>query len=168
VRPFAQALEALDASSAPDMAAALEEGLEVEIEIAAEAGAEVLRVGPEHIEVRREPAEGTAFAYEPPFGISLELELTPELKRQGFVREFVHQAQMLRRELGLEVTDRVVVRVGGGGDAVDALREYEDYVTEELLATSVDHADAGAGKTITVDGTQLSVSLEKVREEESV
>ena len=81
VRPFAQALEALDAAAVADIAATLEEGHRGRDRPGADG--DKVRVGPEHVEIRREPAEGTAFAYEPPFGVSLDLEITPELRREG-------------------------------------------------------------------------------------
>ena len=125
VRAFAAYLEGLDAQTCTDVAETLEQGMEVDIELD---DGERFASSPEHVEIRREPAEGTAFAYEPPFGISLDLEITPKLRREGLVREFVHQAQIVRREAGLEVTDRITVAVAGPDDALAALREHTDYV----------------------------------------
>jgi len=159
VRGFAKALEALTPEDAQQMAATLEEGLDVEIETADAS----LRVNYEHIEIRREPAEGTAFAYEAPFGVSLDLQVTPELRREGIAREFVHQVQMLRRELGLEVTDRVAIVVQGADEVIAALGEHNDYVTEELLATGVDEheLDPEQTRTLSVEGAEIRVGVRK-------
>ncbi|MCA1830954.1 MAG: DUF5915 domain-containing protein, partial [Actinobacteria bacterium] len=160
VRDLARALQSLSVEEADEMASTLEQGLEVEIAID---GAEPLRIGPEHIEIRREPAEGTAFAYEPPFGVSLDLEITPELRREGLAREFVHHVQTVRREGGLEVTDRVSLAVTGPQEVLDALQEYEPYIKDELLATSVGYAagELDGGKSVNVDGTPVSVLVTK-------
>ncbi|MEX2537716.1 MAG: isoleucine--tRNA ligase [Actinomycetota bacterium] len=164
VRDLAKALEALDAQATAELATKLDEGSVVEIELA---DGQKLQVAPELIEIRREPAEGTAFAYEPPFGVSLDLAVTPELRREGMAREFVHQAQSVRRDLGLEVTDRVHVVVAGPPEVEEALREYEEYVAEELLATDVQFAaTAGEGsRTIDVDGDPVSLVLGKTEAE---
>jgi isoleucyl-tRNA synthetase len=164
VRDLAKALEALDAQATAETAAKLDEGSVVEIELA---DGQQLQVSPELVEIRREPAEGTAFAYEPPFGVSLDLAVTSELRREGMAREFVHQAQSVRRDLGLEVTDRVHVVVAGPPEVEEALREYEEYVAEELLATDVQFAaTAGEGsRTIDVDGNPVSLVLRKTEAE---
>jgi isoleucyl-tRNA synthetase len=160
VGALARAMQALSDDQAADMAGTLEEGSDVEIET--EEGP--LRVNLEHVEIRREPAHGTAFAYEAPFGVSLDLEVTPELRREGFAREFVHQVQSLRRELGLEVTDRVALVVEGSDDVVQALREHSTYVTEELLATELGFGtpDGDQARTVSVDGTDVRVGVRKV------
>jgi isoleucyl-tRNA synthetase len=166
VRPFAQALEALDTSAIAEMAATLEQGLEVDVDLPS---GQTVRVGPEHIEIRREPAEGTAFAYEPPFGVSLDLEISAELRREGLVREFVHAVQVVRRDAGLEVTDRVDLTVAGADEVLAALREHEDYIAEELLANNIvigpPETPDGEARTVTIDvlgeGAELRVLLKK-------
>jgi isoleucyl-tRNA synthetase len=163
VRALASYLGGLDAQTCADVAVTLEDGLEVEIDLPAEDGStETVRLGPEHVEIRREPAEGTVFAYEPPFGISLDLEITPELRREGLAREFVHQVQLLRRNAGLEVTDRIALVAAGSGDAIDALREHEEYIAEEVLAVDVTiGGETEGGHTVSIDGIDVSVKLTK-------
>jgi isoleucyl-tRNA synthetase len=155
VSAFARALSALPPDEAAALASALEQGDEVEIE--------TLRVAVEHVEIRREPAAGTAFAYEAPFGVSLDLEITPDLRREGLAREFVHQAQALRRDLGLDITDRIELAVAGPDEILHALREYEDYVTEELLASAlrIGETEGEGARALSVDGTQVSVTARK-------
>jgi isoleucyl-tRNA synthetase len=169
VRQLATYLSSLDAATCSDVATTLEDGLEVEVDLPSEDGtsSEAVRISPDHVEIRREPAEGTVFLYEAPFGISVDLEITPELRHEGFVREFVHLVQGMRREEGLEVSDRIELVVAGPDEALAALREHEDYVAEELLAVKIDVGGqlAGEPKRMSVDGTELSVSLRKATEQ---
>jgi isoleucyl-tRNA synthetase len=159
VGALAKAFGAMAADEAAALALSLEQGDEVDVDVG---DGETVRVNVEHVEIRREPAEGTAFAYETPFGVSLDLEITPDLRREGLAREFVHQVQSLRRELGLEVTDRIELAVSGPDEVLTALREYEDYVSEELLATALRIGEAGeAAKTLSVDGTEVAVAAKK-------
>jgi isoleucyl-tRNA synthetase len=162
VGALGRALAELSAEDASTLAFALEQGEESNVSLA---DGETLRVNLDHVEIRREPAEGTAFAYEAPFGVSLDLEITPDLRREGLAREFVHQVQSLRRQLGFEVTDRIELTVAGPDEVLIALREYADYVSEELLATSLRVGDAHApeaAQTLAVDGTEIAVSAKKV------
>jgi isoleucyl-tRNA synthetase len=160
VRDLASSLEALDAEACANLAAQLDEGMEIEIELS---DGEKLRASPEHVEIRREPAEGTAFAYEPPFGVSLDLTITPDLRREGLVREFVHQAQTVRRDQGLEVTDRIRLAVVAPDEIIQALREHSDYVAEELLATDLEFPGSPpeGSRTIDVEGSAVSISISK-------
>jgi isoleucyl-tRNA synthetase len=159
VRPLAQALEALAPDDATRLAGTLEDGSDVEVET--EAGP--VRVNIELVDIRREPAEGTAFAYESPFGVSLDLNVSPELRSEGIAREFVHQVQTVRRDLGLDVTDRIAIVVQGPDDVIASLKNHTDYVTEELLATGIGHEDPGAEgtHTIAIDGTEVTVAVRK-------
>lgn len=162
VRDLASALSKLSAEEIDEMAQTLENGMDVELAVE---GNEPLMVAPEYVEIRREPAEGTAFAYEPPFGVSLDLEITPELKAEGIAREIVHQVQNVRRDNGLDVTDRISLAVAGPQEVLDALQDYEVYVKEELLAESISYASGEAledWKTVGVDGADVSVLVTKL------
>ncbi len=160
VRELAKSLEALDSQACAELAAKLDEGADIDIEVT---DGENLRISPEHIEIRREPAEGTAFAYEPPFGVSLDLTITTELRREGLAREFVHQVQTVRRDIGLDVTDRITLSVVASDELKEALREHDTYVAEELLATDFEFPEsAGEGwRTIEVEGAEVAVSITK-------
>jgi isoleucyl-tRNA synthetase len=161
VRALQNALQRLGADEAGEIASRLEHGME--IELAVEDG-EPLVVGPEHVDIRREPAENTAFAYEPPFGVSLDLEITDELRREGIAREFVHQVQNARRDSGLDVTDRISLAVAGPPPTIEALQEHEDYICDEVLATSISYAEGGGAEgwsRVHVDDAELAVHITK-------
>jgi isoleucyl-tRNA synthetase len=159
VPALARALQALDVEGAEALASSLEEGEEIDIDT--DEGP--VRVNIEYVEIRREPAEGTAFAYESPFGVSLDLEVTPELRREGLAREFVHQLQAVRRELGLDVTDRVAVVAHGPDDVLQSLREHSDFITDELLASSLDlrEPEADQARVLSLDDAEIRVGVRK-------
>jgi isoleucyl-tRNA synthetase len=160
VQDLAKYFSSLDEQTTADVVTTLEEGIEVDVD---PGNGELMRVGPDHVEIRREPAEGTAFAYEAPFGVSLDLDITPDLRREGLVREFVHQVQLVRRDLGLDVTDRISLAISGPEELLAAVREHEEYLAEELLATTVEFGVASEGsRTVSVDGSEANVSLAKV------
>ena len=159
VGALARALEQLGAEESEALATSLEEGDEMDIET--DQGP--IRISVELVEIRREPAEGTAFAFEAPFGVSLDLEITPDLRREGLAREFVHQIQSVRRELGLDVTDRIVLAVQGTDEAMTALQNHSGYITEELLCSVLDvrEPEAEAARTLNLDGTELRVEVQR-------
>ena len=75
------------------------------------------------------------------------MELDDELRREGLAREIVHAVQNARRESGLEVTDRIELRLAGDAELLDAARAHEAYVAGETLATSVSYDGAEAPAT---------------------
>lgn len=76
--------------------------------------------------------------------VGLDTELTEELIMEGYVRDLVRGIQNLRKECGLEVTDRIKLFVSYSGEASssDALKKaftmFKDYISEETLSTFAD------------------------------
>jgi len=83
--------------------------------------------------------EGFAIAQNGALSIALDTALDDELVREGRVRELVHRINAMRREMGLELTDRIVVTLGP--EEAD-LAEYENWIKEETLALEVRVGDA--------------------------
>ncbi len=71
--------------------------------------------------------------------------------------------QQARREAGVEVTDRIELRLGGSEQLMTAARTHEGYVAEETLATAVvyDSEDAEPAPRVDVEGESLAVEVVK-------
>jgi isoleucyl-tRNA synthetase len=69
--------------------------------------------------------------------VALDLELTPELRRAGLVREAVRLVQDARKSTGLDVSDRIELWWEAEGQTAEALREGTMRLAEEVLAVSV-------------------------------
>jgi len=113
------------------------------------------RLGPEDVEVRAERHEDFALAQEGAWAVALDLELDDELRREGLARELVRALNDLRKQLGLELSDRVTVRVDASdaprlADAIDA---HRDWIAAEVLAVDLTTGSfEGEGSAIVVDG----------------
>ena len=92
--------------------------------------------------------------------VALQLELDEELRREGLAREVVHAIQSARRDAGLEVTDRIELRLGGEPELLEAAREHQAYLAGETLATSVAYEGAD-GAAATIDGRELRIGIER-------
>ena len=75
--------------------------------------------------------EGFAIAQNGALSIALDTTLDEELIREGRVRDLNHRINAMRREMGMELTDRIVVTLGP--DDADLL-EHEEWIKEETLA----------------------------------
>jgi isoleucyl-tRNA synthetase len=71
--------------------------------------------------------------------VALDLELTPELRRLGTLRDIVRIVQEARKSAGYEVTDRIELRwqVGGSPEPAEAIREHAEELAREVLASSL-------------------------------
>ena len=70
--------------------------------------------------------------------VALDTKLTSELIDEGFAREFVNRVQNMRKDAGLEVTDRIRVEFKAADRLADAIRNMSDYVRSETLALAVE------------------------------
>jgi isoleucyl-tRNA synthetase len=83
--------------------------------------------------------EGFAIAQNGAVSVALDTTLDDELVREGRVRELVHNLNALRREAGLDLTDRIVVTLGP--EEAD-LADDEEWIKSETLALEVRAGDA--------------------------
>ena len=72
---------------------------------------------------------------------------------RGWAREIVHAVQNARKSAGLDVSDRIELRLGGDADLLAAARAHEPYIGGETLASSVAYEADGAEST-TVEGRE--------------
>lgn len=87
--------------------------------------------------------------------VALDLTLTDALKREGVAREFVSRIQGVRKESGLEVTDRISVRVSDVPEWRETLTENNYYICSETLANSLEiDVELKEGNAIEIDGLQ--------------
>jgi isoleucyl-tRNA synthetase len=86
--------------------------------------------------------DGFALAQDGELSVALDTALDDELLREGRARELIHHINAMRRELEMELTDRIVVTLRP--EDADLL-EYEDWIKEETLALEV-----GAGNALAI------------------
>jgi isoleucyl-tRNA synthetase len=149
----AAAVEALDAAH---VAAVMADGGEVGINVEGDEHT----LGPEEITLALQPLEGYEVEAEAGHAVALQLELDDELRREGLAREIVHAVQIARKEAGLDITDRIALALGGDEDLLTAARAHEQYLSGEVLATSVDY-DAVDGASAKIEGLQLTIELSR-------
>ncbi|MCR4314339.1 MAG: class I tRNA ligase family protein, partial [Candidatus Uhrbacteria bacterium] len=71
------------------------------------------------------------------YAVELDLMLTPELVREGTVREIVRRVNDLRKQTGLMLEDRIELFVGGSQEVLLAVKEHEAALLQGTLAKSV-------------------------------
>jgi len=93
--------------------------------------------------------------------VSLDQTLTPELRREGLMREVIRYVQNTRKNAGLNVDDRIVLNLTTANDELrKAIVEHEEAIKAETLAVSVAQND-GYTETVAVEGAELVIQLKK-------
>ena len=94
--------------------------------------------------------------------VALDTAITPELKEEGFLREVVSKLQTMRKEGGMEVTDRIRVTFEAAGYAADVLAKNREAIMGEVLAVAFDAGEpAGYVKEWDVNGEPVTFGVEK-------
>jgi isoleucyl-tRNA synthetase len=96
---------------------------------------EAVVLGPDELVITETPREGWAMASDAGATVALDLHLTPELRRAGVARDVIRQVQEARKSSGLDVADRIVLRVRAvDAETAAALAEHCGLVADEVLA----------------------------------
>src|SRR5690606_6611014 len=94
--------------------------------------------------------------------IALDLEVTPELRRAGLVREVIRLVQEARKSSGLAITDRIELWWRTTDDELaQALREQGEAVAGEVLATAMTEGSEPELREFTDDDLALTFQLRK-------
>ncbi len=117
----------------------------------------------EDVLVMREPKGDVVIEVDGALTVALDTELDDALVREGLARELVSRLQRLRKDSGLEVTDRVEVTVRTEAEPVhQMLQSLHIYVATEVLASKMEIYRAPAGDdAVDIEGHAVSIGIEK-------
>jgi len=148
------------AMNSEEAARPLLEGRPLRVEV----NGETYAVLPDEVEVKALAKEGFAVAEEGPYVAALVTELTPELVREGWAREFVRRVQDLRKSAELNVADRIDLFVEASAGLRSAIEAHQDYVTAETLTSNLVFESPPESASIVedaFDGEKVRVGLVK-------
>jgi isoleucyl-tRNA synthetase len=156
MRSLAQAIEASDPA---EIVHALERDGAVHIDLEGEQ----VSVTRDDLDVRVEGRTGFSLAQDGPYGVALDLDLTPELEAEGIAREVVRGIQELRKSSGLAVEDRIELWLDSSDAPVAAaLDAHSSWIASEVLATEVHRESApGGAERIELDQGVATFGLKK-------
>ncbi|HEV7761968.1 MAG TPA: isoleucine--tRNA ligase [Acidimicrobiales bacterium] len=118
------------------------------------------RLTADDVTLRAESHDAFALAEDAGWAVALDLELDDALRAEGTARELVRALNDLRKEVGLDIADRIDVTVSAADDVWTIVERHRDYVLAEVLALSLARADHGDHK-LDLDGAPLQVTLAK-------
>ena len=117
----------------------------------------------EDVEITSSDIEGWLVANQSGITVALDVTISPELKKEGISRELVNRIQNIRKDSGLEVTDRINIEVISHNEMDDALHANEQYIKDETLADRLiitQHIDNGT--IIEFDDIATTIKVTKI------
>ncbi|MFD1467976.1 isoleucine--tRNA ligase [Hymenobacter caeli] len=136
--------------------------LEKEGSLAVEVNGEPITLAPDDVEIRTDDLPGWLVATDGPLTVALDVTLTDALRQEGLARELVNRLQNLRKDLGLEVQDRIRVTLADQEPALAAaVAAFGDYIRTETQALALDFApEVTGGSVLEFDDFAVPVRLE--------
>jgi isoleucyl-tRNA synthetase len=119
----------------------------------------------EDVDITASDIEGWSVASKDGLTVALDITLSPELVAEGLAREFVNKIQSIRKDCGLEVTDRIDILLATDTDAtiIKALNINNTYVCSEVLANSITTiANPNDGVIVEINEYEVKLIVKKV------
>ena len=95
--------------------------------------------------------------------VALDISISKALQREGFARDFVNKIQNLRKEIDLEVSDLIVIKVLCGQEEQEAIENNLNYICSETLTDSLDFVSKLGGNEIVEESESFKYLIEKVK-----
>ena len=152
------------------LAAAIQQMSQDDINAFEKAGSFALTVNDQDVQLDRADVEiisedipGWLVANEGRLTVALDITVTEELRKEGLARELVNRVQNLRKSSGFDITDKVNLFILSNDMIDDAIREYRDYIANQVLAASIEIEDEAVSDAVELDfeDFKLSVHIEK-------
>lgn len=117
-------------------------------------------IATEDLVVERIPRSGTVVATEGSLSVALDCAITEDLASEGLAREIVNRIQGIRRDMDLDVTDRINVKISTASEALrSAAQAHEDIIAGEVLADSIEFTDESDGVAHEINGETIVVAI---------
>lgn len=116
----------------------------------------------EDVDIIAEDIPGWSVANKDTLTVALDITVTPELQDEGNARELVNRIQKIRKETGLELTDRIAVSVEEHEPLKSAILNFSEYICTEILADKLEIVpQVSEGTEIEVNEAILKVLITK-------
>ena len=112
------------------------------------------------VEIISEDIPGWLVSNEGNLTVALEVEMTEELRNEGMARELINRIQNIRKETGLEITDRIDITITDAESIAKAVGSFADYIKAQVLADNIVLGDNN-GQEVDLDELKANIKIEK-------
>ena len=113
------------------------------------------------VEIVSEDIPGWLVGNEGNLTVALDVEVSDELRKEGVAREIINRVQNLRKDGGLEITDRIKVYISPNVVLAEAVDAYGEYVRTQILADHIQFV-ANDGPEVDFHDFKVNIKVEKI------
>ena len=110
------------------------------------------------VDIISEDIPGWLVSNEGNLTVALEVELNDELVKEGTARELINRIQNLRKDSGLEITDRIKVTIAPDENINSTIEAYSDYIKGQVLADEIVIAENDG----VIDKFDVNITIDKI------
>ncbi|GAA4467698.1 isoleucine--tRNA ligase [Nemorincola caseinilytica] len=119
-------------------------------------------ITPEDVEIIAEDIPGWSVANKGSLTVALDITVTPGLLEEGIAREVVNKVQKERKDSGLDVTDRIVLRIEEHDAIKSAIINFSSYICAEILADKIEITPiAEQGTLVEINEITIKILISK-------
>ena len=111
------------------------------------------------VDIISEDIPGWLVSNEGALTVALDINISRELRLEGLARELVNRIQNIRKDSGLEITDRINVLMTRHEKTVESLEVWSDYVKTQVLADAIQSGEPASGVEVEIDEYQEGVDV---------
>ena len=137
--------------------------IEKEGEIDLKIGDNFVKLSIDEVEISSQDIEGWLVANQGGLTVALDVTISDELRKEGNARELINRVQNLRKDSGLEVTDRIKLSIENNAVLAEAVAENEQYNMTETLTTELNFVESiENGTDVVFDDVETKILIEKL------
>jgi isoleucyl-tRNA synthetase len=157
---FPQVRAALSAIDPAGVVHQVQRGLPVVVTM----DSEDIELTSEEVLIRTHPAAGLAVATEKGVTVAVDTVVTPALRMEGLARELVRRLQVMRKDAGFNIEDRIITYYLAAGDLAEAVTTWAEYIKTETLSLDLVMAAAppeSYSETHTIEGITITLGVQR-------
>ncbi len=113
------------------------------------------------VEIISEDIPGWTISQEGKITVALDIDITPELRNEGMARLIIKRIQNLRKETGLEITDRISVVIENRQELVQAVDAFKEHIAAQVLANALTTGEVTDGVDTDFGEFTAKISINK-------
>lgn len=118
----------------------------------------------EDVEISSEDIPGWLVANEGALTVALDINISEELRKEGIARDLVNRIQNIRKDMGLDVQDKVLISIDSSSDELkSSLESNRSYICKETQAKDLILSKiSDGGRALDLEGMDVNLKLEVV------
>jgi isoleucyl-tRNA synthetase len=137
--------------------------IEKEGEIIVKINDNIVKLSIDEVEISSQDIEGWLVANQGGLTVALDVSISEELREEGNARELINRVQNLRKDSGLEVTDKIKLSIENNSILEQAVQSNEQYIKNETLTAELQFVNSiENGTEIEFDEVKTKILIEKI------